>query len=346
MAMSRSSSILRGLAAFVLCCILVTQDQLNACAATREIEILNKIPDRVLDNLAIDVKPDAKGAVQLNVGGWRAVVFQRIAIPLVWTGAVEGDSSKVDDGWRAIDLAFAHQLDNGSFETADGKSMPPTDMSLWLEALCHALLIVQDSALGTHYARRITALKPKIELATAWLELPSTRKALLRGDFYNDNFFASNRLFVDATAFMTASRLLNDPAPLVYARQFLAQAVTRQTSDGVLPEYGGFDSSYQAVSLVHATYYLLQDPSALGLRAAIKHGMRREIRAVDSTGALDVSINTRTAGQKQVFGQVKTPDLRSIILGLYYSGAYFDDAAAIQAGGRVFQKTFHINPNQ
>jgi hypothetical protein len=42
---------------------------------------------------------------------------------------------------------------------------------------------------------------------------------------------------------------------------------------------------------------------------------------------------------------VKTPDLRSVILGLYYSGVYLHDAAATQAGGRVFKNTFHIDPS-
>jgi hypothetical protein len=118
---------------------------------------------------------------------------------------------------------------------------------------------------------------------------------LLHGDFYNGAFFASNRLFVDATAFLTASQLLDDPKPLVYARQFLAQALSRETAAGVFPEEGGYDSSYQAASLLHATYFLLRDPSAPGLRAGIAKALRREVRSVDSTGTLIVLGNTLTA---------------------------------------------------
>jgi hypothetical protein len=335
----------RLLAAFTLSCALLMHARGPADAATSELDVLNDIPRGVLDRMEFDAKPDPQGAMQLNVGGWRAVVYQRVAIPLVWTGAVEGDASKIDDGWRAIDLAFAHQLADGSFETVDGKPMPPSEMSFWLEAVCHALLVVQDSSLATRYAPRIAALKPKIANAVAWLERPSVRKNLLHGDFYNGAFFASNRLFVDATAFLTASQLLDDPKPLVYARQFLAQALSRETAAGVFPEEGGYDSSYQAASLLHATYLLLRDPSAPGLRAGIAKALRREVRSVDSTGTLIVLGNTLTAGRESASGKVKTPDLRSVILGLYYSGVYLHDAAATQAGGRVFKNTFHIDPS-
>ena len=344
MAMIGSIGGVRVLAALTLTCALLMHGRVPADAATSELDVLNGIPRGVLDRMEFDAEPDPHGAMQLNVGGWRAVVYQRIAIPLVWTGAVEGNSSKIDDGWRAIDLAFAHQLEDGSFETVDGKPMPPSEMSFWLEAVCHALLVVQDSSLAARYAPKIAALKPKIGNAVAWLERPAVRKNLLLGDFYNGAFFSSNRLFVDATAFLTASQLLGDPKPRIYARQFLAQVLARETPAGVFPEEGGYDSSYQGVSLLHATYFLLRDPSAPGLRIGIAKALRREVRSVDATGDLIVGGNTLTAGRESPNG-AKTPDLRSVILGLYYSGVYLHDVAGTQAGGRAFKKTFHINPS-
>jgi hypothetical protein len=336
----------RALSAIAACVILSWSAELPAAAETNEIDVLNKIPHTVLDKLAFDAKPDPTGAMQLNVGAWHSVAYQRIAIPLVWIGAVEGDASKIDDGWRAIDLAFAHQLADGSFETADGKPTAPTDMSFWTAALCHALLVVQDSSLGTRYAARIAALKPKIAKEIAWLEAPTNRANLLRGDYRDPSFFASNRLLIDATAYLTASRLLGDAASLAIARQFLNEAVSRQSADGTFPENGGFDSSYQCVSLLYGTYYALRDSSAPGIQNALSKGLQLEVTAIDpNTGTLDISRNTRTAGQEKVQGHVKKPDYRSVILGLYYSAAYLNDAAALDAAGRVFEKTFHVSPN-
>ena len=327
-----SANVLRVAGAAALSFALLARVASPAYASATEIQVLQKIPRVVLEHLEFDAKPDPKGAMQLNVGGWHAVVYQRIAVPLLLTGAVEGDASKIDDGWRAIDYAFAHQLSDGSFRTIDGKPTPPSEMSFWIEAVCHALLVVQESPLGNRYAARIAATKPKIAKALAWLERPANRKTLLLGDYYNASFFASGRLFIDAGAFMTASRLLGDPRPMVFARQFLAQALSRQTAGGVFPESGGFDPSGQGVSLVHATYYALRDPSAPGLAVALAKGVAREVRAVGP------------AGQVGTKAQAPTLDLRSIILGLYYSGIFLEDPAAVQAGGRVFKRTFSLEP--
>ena len=333
----------RGVSALAIAGALFLRTQAPAVADSSELDVLNKIPHVVLDHLASDATPDAQGAMQLNVGGWHSVVYQRVAIPLIWIGAVESSAAKVDDGWRAVDLAFAHQKADGSFETADGTPTRPTDMSFWLGAVSHAMLVLQESSLGDRYKSKVAALKPKIAKATAWLEQPANRAALLHGDYRDDKFFASNRLLIDACAFLTSSRLTGDPAPLVYARQFLAQAVDRETPDGVFPENGGFDSSYQTVSLLNGTYYALRDPSAPGLRDALSKALAYEVGAVDlATGTLDVSRNTRTAGQEKIFGHVKKPDYRSVILGLYYAGAYLDNSAATNAAERVFSNTYHI----
>lgn len=326
--------------ALLLCVAsLLTCASMAPAQTTSEYALLGKIPKSVLDHIAFDAKPDANGAMQTNVRGWTSVVYQRIAIPLIWTGAVENDSSKVDEAWPAVDLALRHQHRDGSFATGDGKAMPPTDMSLWLEALCHSILILQESPLREQYAGRIASYRPMIRSAIAWLSEDRNLAILQRGDE-----LAVNRLLIDATTFLTASLVLGDPSLRAHATKFLGEALKHQAPNGTLLEIGGFDSSYQGVSLLHGTYYALRadDPA---LRAALVRALRLELASIDASGNVDVSRNTRTRGQERVAGHVKTPDLRSIILGLYYSGLYLGNERAVRTAEKIYTATFHLSPN-
>ena len=310
-----------------------------AAETTTEYALLQKIPKSVLDHIAFDAKPDANGAMQANVTGWTSVVYQRIAIPSIWTGAVENDPSKIDEAWPAVDLAFSHQRGDGSFAMAGGKPMPPTDMSFWLEALCHSILVLQESPQHEHYAARIAALRPKIRSAVKWLHRDENLATLLRGDILD-----VNRLLIDATAFLTTSLVLDDASLRPTGTSFLREALKHQLPDGTFLEIGGFDSSYQSVSLLHGTYYALRsDDSAL--RAALERALRLELSSINSSGVVDISRNTRTRGQEQVAGHPKTPDYRSIILGLYYSGLYLGNDRAVRTAASVYTAIFHLSPN-
>jgi hypothetical protein len=317
--------------AFVLAAGVTALSSVPAGAApASEYDVLAGIPANVLDRLTQNDYPDVNGAAAFNVPVWRNVAYQRAAVQLIWVGAAENDPSKVDAGFRAIALARRHMLSDGSFDT-DGAPMLPTHMSFWLGAVTHALSVLQQSPLGPRYNRRIAGVLPMLRANVDWLRA-GDRLAVLDGE----DRLGTNRVFVDATGFAFASRLLQDPSLLEIGRRFAREAAGRIETDGTLPENGGFDSSYQGVSLLQASYYALNFARP-PLGGAIAQALGRELSAIGPNGWIDVSYNTRTGrGQEHVLGRPKGVDRTSVILGLYYAGALLDDRRAVRAARAVF----------
>lgn len=305
-----------------------------------ELTVLRGIPHTVLDRLSFDAAPDAAGDMQLNRGHWNSVVFQRVAMPLFWVGAAEADQHKVDEAWLAVDAAFRHQQGDGSFASADGSAMRPTDMAFWLQALGHGLLVLRESPLAAQNAGRIAAVLPKIRAAASWLQQRDHLATLAQGDK-----LGTNRVFVDAGAFQTSGLLLNDSSFIATSNDLLDGALSRETAQGVLPENGGFDSSYQAVSLVQCSYLLLQAPRDQ-LVSALTVALNRELEVISKSGVVSVAENTRTGrGQEMIYGHPKPVDQRSVILGLYYAGLTLGRPDAIAAAEHVYEHDFHQSPN-
>jgi hypothetical protein len=295
-----------------------------------EYNLLRSIPSGVLDTLTRSDYPDAYGAMQINRNGWHNVVYQRAAIPLIWAGAAENDPQKVDAGWKAIDLALQHVQSDGGYD-AYGQPMNPANMAFWVEAVSHAVVVLQQSPLGPRYQRRIARLIPVLRQNVNWL-LAGDRIAWLQ----RHDAGGTNRLFVDANAFAFASQLLGDPSLRRIGAQFARQAQANQTADGTLLESRGFDSNYQAVSLLHGSYYALNFANP-PMTQTLQIGVQRELQSIRPNGTIDVSQNTRTGrGQETAFGRPKMVSGTTVALSLYYTGYLLNDRAALDAAGRVF----------
>ncbi len=326
----------RTLGVFVLVSFMILAARPALATDDSEIALLHRIPAEALDRIAFDAAPDANGNMQLNKAHWTSVVFQRVAMPLMWIGATESNQGKVDQAWRAVDAAFAHQKPDGSFDTASGDPTAPTDMAFWLEAVSHGIIVLQQSPLAAANRMHISAVLPKIQAAALWLNRPEVSAALLKGDN-----LGTNRIFTDADAFASAGLLLQNNALMSSAARFTSEALHRITPEGVASEEGGFDSSYQAVSLLHASYLQFRMPDER-LKAAIGAMLARELPAIGANGSVDVSKNTRTGrGQEKVYGHAKPVDQRSVILGLYYSGLLMGRTDAVNAARSVFASAFH-----
>ncbi len=304
-----------------------------------EYQLLRKIPASVLDRLTANAMPDSEGAMQLNRGHWTDIVYQRVAIPLIWVGAAESDRAKVDNGWKAIDLSLSHLQSDGSFDTAPGRTMNEAEMAFWIEAVTHAVVVLEQSPLASQYAQRIRSVVPSIRRNVAWLNNQDRLARLAKFDAP-----AVNRLIVDACAFAYASAVLHDPSLMHPANDFIRQALAKQREDGTLLEENGFDSSYQGVSVLHLTYFALLQPAA-NVRTALTAATNREVAAIGRSGRVDESQNTRTGGTHMVNGQPYAIDYTSVILGLYYSGLYTGDANVVDAAERVFTSVYHQSPN-
>ncbi len=301
-----------------------------------EATILKKMPDEIIERVALAGRPDEMGMVGRNRENWIHVVFQRHAMLYLEVAAIRGDKRRVDDAWRAIDVAFDRQTRIGNFEIGHYKGLKPTRLddlsgvSFWIAHLCHAIIVLNQSDLSKTYTERVEILLPKIKKSISWLYEG-------RRELYEYDSEAPNRLFFDALAFGLSGILLDDEELKKIGKQFAQEGLKLQREDGVFLEKKGHDSSYQAVALLRLFYYGSSFPDA-EISRAIKRGIEWEINRVKSNGEVDVSGNTRTGlGQEQFLGRPKDVDYKEVILSLLYYGVSMNDENAVDAAIRVFQ---------
>ena len=303
--------------------------------AQMEIQLIQDMPQYIMDRLDNGNHPDQYGMIGYNRGGWLFVGFQRGGMLYLMLSAVDGDEAGVNDAWRAIDAAFYRQRPDGSFYI--GHPLGPSiarvdslnDVSFWLAKLCHALLVLRASELGPSFESRIQALLPKIQLSAEWLA--DGADVLAYGDSE-----APNRLFFHACAYGFSGMLLGNQDLVNLGRQFAAQGIATQRADGVFLELGGHDSSYQGVSLLQLQQYTNHFPDAAA-DAAIQLGAAWEVTRVLPTGEVDVTDNTRTGlGQEDFMGGTKDVAYIEVLLGLLYSGEAQDYGLATAAAIRIF----------
>lgn len=94
------------------------------------------------------------------------------------------------------------------------------------------------------------------------------------------------------------------------ARQFIQTGISLQEPDGVNPELGGHDSSYQGVGLDYAERwetYFPNDPLTPAVDHVVIKGLEWEETMILPTGEISTAGNTRTARQElNPSGTVKT----------------------------------------
>ncbi|MFH1313663.1 MAG: FlgD immunoglobulin-like domain containing protein [Candidatus Eisenbacteria bacterium] len=303
--------------------------------AAAEIQLIQDMPQYIMDRLDNGNHPDQNGMIGYNRDGWLFVGFQRGGMLYLLYSAVDGDEAGANDAWRAIDAAFYYQRPDGSFHI--GHPMGPyiarvdslNDVSFWLAKLCHALVVLQASPLGPAFESRIQALLPKIELSALWLA--DGVDVLAYGDSE-----APNRLFFHACAFGFAGILLGNTELIALGQQFVAQGLGVQREDGVFLELGGHDSSYQGVSLLQLQQYEIHFPRP-PYKAAIQLGAAWEVTRVTLTGEIDCTDNTRTGlGQEDFIDGSKEVAYIEVLLGLLYCGEAQNHGLSTAAAIRIF----------
>jgi hypothetical protein len=111
---------------------------------------------------------------------------------------------------------------------------------------------------------------------------------------------SSNRLFDDAASLITGGVVVDDKQAVAASQTLLQTRLAKQLRDGVFPEDGGYDSSYQGVSLMDLIEIAAVNGKA-GLMPAITLGVRWEESRMTSAGAILVAGNTRTGLGPEIF---------------------------------------------
>jgi len=304
-----------------------------------EYELLRQVPPTAFGLIADKSEPDAQGFVGFHQrdGKWYEAGMQRGGCRMLIGAVVAGDEKRADAAWRAIDVTFAHQLDDGGFlsNTKPGDKHPPTRAErvetayFFLQELGRAILVVKASPMEEHFHDRIAVLEPKLRRATAFLQSGFDTIFLKCGH-------TANRLLIAAKAFGLCGVALNDDTLKASSAKLVAMALKRRDADGVFIERGGRDSSYNAVSLLMGQVLLLYLPNP-ELDDAMVKTMAWERTRIKETGEVDVGGNTRTGVglETGMSGQPKQVNYPEVAQALCYFGMTHDDPSAIALAEKV-----------
>ena len=306
----------------------------------REYDVLRSFPPGRLAALSAGDKPDSKGLTGGNRanGSWLEAGPQRGSCRAVIAAVVANDLAAADDAWRGIDVAFAHQRDDGGFEaeirpngaSAKSHGAAVETAFFFLQELGRAILVIRESPHEAYFHARIAALEPKLRRACDFLSEGYDTIIAKSGH-------TVNRTIIAAKAFGTCGLVLHDDKLVATSRKLIAHALTRRDQDGVFIEKGGRDSSYNVVSIYFGQVLALHVPLP-EFEAALPAAVAWQLTRIKETGEVDVTGNTRTGvgKEKGYTGQPKQVNYTEVVLALTFYGIVHKDQAALAAADRVF----------
>jgi len=309
-----------------------------------DINELNVIVDSTVKAILDSVyKPEGiaqDGSIGLNQKGFLTVAFQRNGALVILRGIANSDPAMIDKGIKALEYGFQFQDESGNFKNEGGYT-PLEAISadaFFMQAVGHAALAVKESQYSSQFFPRFVALKSQIIKSMTWLARSDSQLELARQDQYT-----TNRLLFDALAYTLNGISLENNDLQKIGDQFVQLALDSQQKNGVFPEKGGYDSSYQAVSILNLDWYWLwtQNDKLKGdIFDALKKAAQWEKKRIDKkTGEVDTDGNTRTGSCQETgsSGKCKEVSYTEVALSLAYWSVIGDDQQAANLASLVMQ---------
>lgn len=296
----------------------VTDEPAPAVTEVSPVGLLEGVPADVSQSLAGANRPDATGALGRNRAGYFHVRFQIGVSDLGQHAARSGDTASAAYALSALAYAEAYQLPAGDYALVVPSSLssqPPataadlaSGVSFFLGAAGTSLLALeaapwfQLSEAASLRARRDARLAG-LRRATDYLV--AQRDALLAVDAQ-----ATNRLLHNAVAYWSMGRVLDHAAARAEGRAMLQTALAAQHQNGFFLENGGYDSSYNAVSLLKGLLLWAQLPAGdadrLRLWQALWRAAQWQRTRVLASGEISTQGNTRVyPGGESFLGEPK-----------------------------------------
>jgi hypothetical protein len=229
---------------------------------------------------------DETGACSINRNDIGMIEYQRDGTEAIIHGLVLNRPDWVKRGWAMLDWGLTRQTPEGFFKCRGGRYH---SNALFTEALARALLI--QPAQQTRM--RMSALKAAAE----WLDHSDAEGMELNARF-------THRSFILASALGQSSTLLQSKQLYNGCLRWASRGFAAQRPDGVNPELGGYDASYQMVGPLFALRYLPFCPSTrlrqkLGKMALL--AVAWWVSRLRSDGQIDSTGSTRV-GKEAVDG--------------------------------------------
>ncbi|NJL43580.1 MAG: hypothetical protein HC935_10465 [Pseudanabaena sp. SU_2_4] len=255
------------------------------------------------------------------------------------------DTGLIDTGIKVLEYAFDYQQPDGSFRTTP-KSLTTgsaaQDGAFFYYDLGYSMLLLKDSqwfqtASETDSLRsRADNLQDPAKTSLTWLV--GQEPVLIEKDRSG-----TNRLFYDANAYYLVGKATGRSDALKLGESFARRALQQQASEGFFVERGGYDSSYNAVSLRQAILLytnLKSDATSLkqDLGKAIEKSVAWQLTRIAPTGEVLTEGNTRIkpiGEQYTLTGTVKKVDYKEVVLALDYYAKLSGNTVVQDAANRV-----------
>ncbi len=310
--------------------------------------LLAGVPTDVSAALAAANQPDASGALGRNRAGYFHVRFQIGVSDVALHAARSGDTALARAALAAIAYGEAYQLPAGDYALVVPPSlsgMPPASTADLASGISFYLGAVGAGLAGLEAApwwQQPSSAALRAELTA---RLPGLRRALdylvtQRADLFAIDERAANRLFHNALAYVSLGRRLGQSAAEAEGRAMLRAALERQAAPGYFIENGGYDSSYNGVSLLKGLLLWTQLPPGDADRRRLWQALWRAAQwqrsRVLSSGEISTDGNTRVyPGGESFLGTPKQVAAADCALAFWMIGRLSGQASFTEAADRI-----------
>lgn len=278
-----------------------------------------------------------------NRNNW-FIEYQRAGGDLIQAGLVLGDQMLITRGWRQNNWGYSKQkFDNsidlysfglaGTTGTEQLTSDPFHEASFFVESSGRSFLLHKQKGVIAN----TPATPTNVQRAAEWMMDPRIYTKGRRHDLPY-----THRRWLLAAALGIAASISNDTnfqsAAKAQAEYYARKAISLQESSGIFPEKGGYDVSYQTVSLLFAArYYTVCTNTTLQrqIKNAIVKGLNWELTKIDNRGYIDLTGSTRTGVEQGLSGRTKGIDFKLLLQGLTFGTVITGDPKYRQAAERV-----------
>jgi hypothetical protein len=266
------------------------------------------------------------------------VADQRHCWQAIARGVAEDNTYYIERGFKAMDYAFAYQETAGNF----GESGWFETMG-FLESVLRSHALMEDSKYGDASLPELEKNLDGMEAGVEWL-------AETMDEEFSDHWEqAPDYLNVVAGTAVTFQlmglRAGNDDWSQM-AREFVELSLSNQWENGVFPEAGGYDSSYQAVTLWHLMIYLLYSGDVevnTQIRQALELGWEWELSRIAPDGEVITDGNTRTGPEGEIWrGERKQVNYPEVMMSLIYWSYVSGDEEILDLAETVHEYALHL----
>jgi hypothetical protein len=269
------------------------------------------------------------------------IEYQKVGRDWVAAGLASGDKDKVRWGLKILEWGFSRMESDGEFKHADSYH----SASFFVEAVVHVILMLEASPWRAEFGIVIEGFKPKLLTAARWMIRPDIDALNWPDDNNYPRIFGerryAHRRFLDAAAIGGVGLIFQDKPLMEKGVWLIRNGIAFQQSDGINPERGGSDTSYQALGLVYACRYyqtIADDAMRAEMIPAMEKGYAWLLGRIKPDGDIDATGNTRTgdSGEPSRDGKPKRLDYHTTAISIACWAQLTGNAELDATARRVF----------